>query len=875
MKTLFLSNKKWPRVSARRALSSIFTLLLMSSSVMAAVPLGQAENFGVLGGTTVTNTGPTLITGGDVGVHPGSAITGFPPGIVTNGIVRGNDGVSAQAHTEAAAAFLFLSGESPGIDLSGQNLGGLTLTPGTYRFGSAAELNGILTLNSGGDPNAKFHIQIGSALTVLADSVVLRENGLTTDIFWQVGSSATLGTNVKFLGTIIADTSITLNTGASLEGRALAINGAVTLDSNAITVPVATVLPPGVPPPVPPAAPPGVPAAVPPADPATVPPAVPPADPAAVPPAGPPADPNAVPPPAVPPAPPAQPAPPVPPATVTTTLVAGTLVVAGTAVGDVVVAGGALRGDGTVTGSLSNSSVIQPGSSTTPGQFTISGNFTQTQAGTLSIRIASPSSYDLLTVGGVAFLSGALNVSFLGDPDAAVGDVSTILTADDGISGKFDSFSSNYLSDTVVGLELVYRDNTVSLKFTQGSFAELVPDLSANELSVAKALDKLAAERPHDDLIKQLDILAIDDLADVFSLISPEDYAGIFTAGLAISQIQVGNLERRMSEARGGSSGFSDSGFAVTDSHGTRNYDGKSVVSADGKSSIGLEGKDIKETTEPLVEGEQYRWGFFISGTGEIGDLETTDSARGSSFTTGGVTIGAEYRVNRHLIVGAAFGYANTSSELSRNGSLDFDSGKGILYATVYKGGLYLNGVVGAGYGSVDTKRTTFGGSARGNTNTTDFNGLFGTGYDFHHHAFTWGPVASLRYSRVAIDGFTEHGALGALRINGQSQDSLKSAIGVGAAYRKRIGKVVIIPEIRAQWQHEYLDSESSIDASFKSSKSFTVHGPDLGKDALLLDVGASIQLNDRVALFGFYTGELGRENYTVHSINGGVRVNF
>ncbi len=299
------------------------------------------------------------------------------------------------------------------------------------------------------------------------------------------------------------------------------------------------------------------------------------------------------------------------------------------------------------------------------------------------------------------------------------------------------------------------------------------------------------------------------------------------------------------------------------------------MVQPGGKSIAAPDGKTTKETITPYVPEEEHRWGVFISGNGEIGDLESTGDSRGSSFKTGGVTLGADYRIDRHFVVGAAFGYANTSSDLSRGGNLDIDSGKGSLYATEQFGGFYLNQIVGAGFSSFDTKRRTFGGFARGQTDATNFNGLLGTGYDFHSGPFTYGPVASLQYTTVGIDGFTERGAVGALRIDEQRQDSLRSAVGARVAYAKKVGHVVFTPEIRAQWQHEYFDDRSSIDAGFTAGNSFTVHGPTIGRDALLLDAGLAVQLNSTVALFAYYTGELGRENYTVHSVNTGVQVIF
>jgi len=200
--------------------------------------LGSAANFAVLGGSTVTNTGPTVITG-NLGVSPGSAITGFPPGVVVNGSVHGADAVSQLARNDLIIAYNALAAMAPNQSLTGMNLGGLTLTPGVYSFATSAFLTGTLTLDGVGDPNAMFVFQIGSTLITSSLSSVLTTNGAgALNIFYQVGSSATLGTGTAFQGNILALASITLTTGATIvEGRALAINGAVTLDSNLITIP--------------------------------------------------------------------------------------------------------------------------------------------------------------------------------------------------------------------------------------------------------------------------------------------------------------------------------------------------------------------------------------------------------------------------------------------------------------------------------------------------------------------------------------------------------------------------------------------------------------------------------------------------------------
>ena len=202
-----------------------------------APSLGSAAAFAVLGGSTVTNTGATNITG-NLGVNPGTAITGFPPGLVT-GTTHAADAIALQAQTDVTTAYNNLAGQVVDVDLTGTDLGGLTLAPGVYRFSSSAGLTGALTLNAGGNASAVWVFQIGSTLTTASNSsVIVTNGGQNCNVFWQVGSSATLGTTTNFIGNIIALTSISLTTGATVSGRALARNGAVTLDTNTVSATV-------------------------------------------------------------------------------------------------------------------------------------------------------------------------------------------------------------------------------------------------------------------------------------------------------------------------------------------------------------------------------------------------------------------------------------------------------------------------------------------------------------------------------------------------------------------------------------------------------------------------------------------------------------
>ena len=221
-------------------LAAALALTVPAAVQAAPVKLETAAPFAVLAGTTVTNTGPSVLNG-DLGVWPGTAIEGFTFPAVVNGATHANDAVAAQAQSDLTNAYDVAAGQAvePADDLSGTDLGERKLSPGAYRYTSDALLTGALTLDAEGDPNAQFVFLIGSELkTESASSVVLVNGASPCNVYWQVGSSADIGTTTAFQGSVLALTSISLKNGATVLGRMLARNGQVSLINNVITRPL-------------------------------------------------------------------------------------------------------------------------------------------------------------------------------------------------------------------------------------------------------------------------------------------------------------------------------------------------------------------------------------------------------------------------------------------------------------------------------------------------------------------------------------------------------------------------------------------------------------------------------------------------------------
>ncbi|MDR3406473.1 MAG: autotransporter domain-containing protein [Chthoniobacter sp.] len=568
--------------------------------------------------------------------------------------------------------------------------------------------------------------------------------------------------------------------------------------------------------------------------------------------------------------------------------------------------GSLLNGNGSILGDLINAGLLSPGHS--PGQIQVSGNYTQTSTGTLRIEIAGRdlARHDLLSVGGRANLDGTLQLVPLNGFKLKRNKPVTFLTAAGGVFGKFATVENGFTSDTILEPTVVYHSNSVALEAVQGSFEQFALGwgLTPNQKSVARALDSAAGDHRTNSLFDYLDNRKLTSLPGDFDKIAPEELTSMFTIGVSLANVQSGNIQRRTDDIRSGTSGFSAAGLAV---NGTGpSYSGGFGITTGVAGPNGTDdGKEVKEN-KAVIPAEN-RWGVFLSGTGEWVSVGNTDNARGYDLTSGGFTLGIDYKVTPNFAIGLAAGYTGTSADLVDRGRVYVNGGKIGLYATFFQNeqaaaaptmskdsskdsskeapapapsiakGFYADMAVFGGYNSYDTRRSALQGEARGDTDGSELNALFGAGYDFKAGGLTFGPTASFNYTYLGTNDFTEHGSLAPLNIHGGKGESLRTAFGIKASYDWKVGGILIKPEIRAAWQHEYGDAAYALDSSFANGAggTFTVNGPQLGRDSALLGAGFAIQCSERCSTYFYYDGELGRTNYQSTSVTGGFRYAF
>ena len=554
----------------------------------------------------------------------------------------------------------------------------------------------------------------------------------------------------------------------------------------------------------------------------------------------------------------------------TTTVNNGSLIVDGSIASTetIVNSGGFLGGHGTITGNLVNGGVVAQINS--PGTLTVAGDYTQTAGGTLRIGVAGTGTgqFDLLAVTGHATLGGALQLVSLGGFSLQPGNQITFLTAKNGVSGTFSNVQNGFVATgTIVQAKVTSLADSVVLEGTQGSFAQTTGVATTpNESAVAKALDSAAGDPRAAPLFAFLNSQPLANLSHDLSLIAPTQISSVNATAASVGKVQISNVDQRMANIRGGSTGFSATGFSLN---------GGSTNVGDGFAGpTGPEGKSGPPVFAPTPEN---RWGVFVTGLGEFTNVDSTPNAAGYDVNTGGFTLGIDYRLSPNFAIGLTAGYAHTSVGLDGGGNIDVNGGKFGLYATLFGNGLYLDTAVSGGPSGYNTHRTALQGTASGNTNGADFDFLVATGYNWTRGNLTIGPTASFQYGYIGLNSFTETGSLAPMKFPDQNTESERTAFGAQASYNWKIGQVTVIPQVSAAWQHEFGDTAYSIVASLASGagNSFTVTGPQIGRDSLLVGAGATVILSERVSTYLYYDGEFARTNYLSNSVTGGVRIAF
>ena len=509
----------------------------------------------------------------------------------------------------------------------------------------------------------------------------------------------------------------------------------------------------------------------------------------------------------------------------------GTLTVNGSqalGLGNVVVNGGILNAD--------------------PQSINVTGNYVQNAGGTLQLQVAgaNPGQYDFLNVGGTAMLGGALKLISLGFKPVA-GNVLTLVTANGAVSGQFAKFIDPFKAGPgFSSVLLLYAAHDVILEFLNAPVPPTVPTVP-----VAPVVPGTAPAP-----VIPISIAEVD----------PGGITSAYSIGFADAAIQLLDLEDVLDAARAGCSGFRSNmkiNGAATTPGGKDLMEGKAASAG---------------AVEPILQsGCDNRWGVWVTGFGDFVSVDGDATARGYDFTTGGVTMGVDYRVTDHFVIGVMGDYSHTWTDLEPAGHIDVDTGEGGLYATWYDRGIYVDAGLFAGHNTYETSRANVGGLATGSTEGAQWSTFAGIGYDWHAGHLTLGPIASLQYTSVNLDGFTEDGSLAALDIHSASAESLRSDVGLRASYQYRIGKILVCPSLKAAWEHEYKYSAFPITAEFAGlpQTAQTFYGPKQGQDSAILSAGILVQLTRAISTYVHYDGQLGRERYNSNAVTGGFTVAF
>lgn len=278
-----------------------------------------------------------------------------------------------------------------------------------------------------------------------------------------------------------------------------------------------------------------------------------------------------------------------------------------------------------------------------------------------------------------------------------------------------------------------------------------------------------------------------------------------------------------------------------------------------------------------MVPSKTGPWGGFVSGNGGFFNVASDGNAAGYKVTTFGLTgAGADYRLSRQMVVGLMLGYGQTDVTLGTGGTLSANGGQLGLYGLFYSEGFYAAALAEGGLNFYTTQRQAYGGTAQGTAQGTQYDGALELGYQWKQDLVKIGPMASVEYSNVGMDGFTEQGSLAPLTLPSQSLYSLLSRLGVKANTHLSLdSSSFLLPSIQLAWEHEFNNQAGNMEAGFGTGDSFTVAGPQIGQDGLLAGAAVEFTWAKNRTLSLQYQGEFGRTNLDSNQFGGGLRLGF
>lgn len=540
-----------------------------------------------------------------------------------------------------------------------------------------------------------------------------------------------------------------------------------------------------------------------------------------------------------------------------------------------VASGASLLADSSINGLINNGRVTV-GSAAAVGTLNVGGNYSGT--GTLSLRASGAAAYDVLAVTGTATLTGGtLQPGLLGGFIPAIGStIAGVVTAGGGLGGtEFDRVRH---AGPVLAAIPTYNPGSVDLTF-QRDMANPELGLNSGQLGLGLALQDLDQTSPSADLTEVLDaITRLPDAAAVknaYDQILPTKLDQMSQASFTSARMQDGNLTTRMNNLRAGVTPRSV-GFVQSDEAARWNYEG--LLLAENGNTFGvLRNIDRLQYDEDTSK----RWGVFANGSGVFGQQDARTNQTAFDFTAVGATIGADYRFSDNFVGGLAGGYSHIKTSVDNNGGEAVVQSASVGPYVSYKHeSIYFDGTFGYSRNFYDIERNiAFGTIDRTATGKPDGNQVYaygGVGYDYKIKDFVIGPVGTMQYTSVWMDGYTETGA-GILNLNIQDQhaQSLQSGIGWHWAYVYQDGDISFIPNLMITWQHEYLNDSRLIEASLAGSSSFQTPTASPRRDTANVNLGLNTRFSDWVTLTLGYNTILGDNSYTEHAVNGGVRFDF